>query len=216
MDESGDLGFDFQTKRPSRFLTITILVCDDKTTLDGFRKAVRRTLKNKLNRKNKTRPVQELHGSDTSLAVKSYFARQLPTTGWRLYSVTLNKQRVDQRLTTRRGKKKLYNYLARFLLQQLPLQDVDRNVSLVVDKSKNTAEIRDFNTYVQRELRSLLPMNTALHIHHNRSQDHAGLQAVDLFCWGFSRKHERDDRRWHEQYRHHVAFDTIYLPDQPR
>lgn len=212
LDESGDLGFDFEAKQPSRFFTITLLVCDDRRALAGFRKAVRRTLKNKLNRRKSRRRVQELHGSDTALTIKRYFARQMPDRGWQLYSVTLNKQRVQPHLTTRGGKKKLYNFLARFLLEQLPLEQATENVSLVVDKSKNTEEIRDFNQYLQNQLEALLPLNTALHIHHDRSQDDPGLQAVDLFCWGLSRKHERGDGEWYEYYRRFVAFETIYLP----
>lgn len=213
LDESGDLGFDFQCKRPSDFFTITLLVCEDRRALDAFRTAVRRTLKNKVNRKRKKRPIQELHGSDTSLPVKSYFARHMPAAGWRIYSVTLNKRRVQSHLTTRQGKKKLYNFLARFLLQKLPLDNAAQNVSLVVDKCKNTAEMRDFNEYIHTHLESLLPLNTALHIHHNRSQDQSGLQAVDLFCWGLNRRHEYADTSWYEQYERYVAFDTVYLPD---
>jgi hypothetical protein len=51
LDESGDLGFDFSKPKTSRKFVITLLVCDGVEGADGFRKAARRTLKNKLNHK---------------------------------------------------------------------------------------------------------------------------------------------------------------------
>lgn len=43
LDESGDLGFDFSKEKTSRQFVISLLVCRDKQTQDGFRRAVERT-----------------------------------------------------------------------------------------------------------------------------------------------------------------------------
>jgi hypothetical protein len=51
LDESGDLGFDFTKSKTTRHFVITLLVCDGRSVHVQFEKAVRRTLKNKLNRK---------------------------------------------------------------------------------------------------------------------------------------------------------------------
>lgn len=51
LDESGDLGFNFNGKKPSQKFVITILVCNGQHVSRVFRKAIRRTIKNKLNRK---------------------------------------------------------------------------------------------------------------------------------------------------------------------
>ncbi len=111
LDESGDLGFDWTKAKTSRFFVITLLVCDGNQVQKGFKKAVRRTLRNKLNhKKNNKRIVHELKGEKVSLAIKGYFQRHVPDAGWRLYSVTLNKSRVNADLQTRQGKKKLYNF----------------------------------------------------------------------------------------------------------
>jgi hypothetical protein len=62
---------------------ITLLACYNKQVQDGFKTAVNRTLKNKLNHKKiKKREVVELKGSQTTLAIKQYFARHLPIAGW--------------------------------------------------------------------------------------------------------------------------------------
>ena len=44
LDESGDLGFDFANKNPSRFFTITILVVDGFEANRKLIAAVRKTL----------------------------------------------------------------------------------------------------------------------------------------------------------------------------
>jgi hypothetical protein len=78
LDESGDLGFDFVKTHTSKKFVITLLVCDDKMTVDGFRKAIRRTMKNKLNqRKSGRRVVAELKGSNTTRKIKEPIAKVL-------------------------------------------------------------------------------------------------------------------------------------------
>ena len=211
LDESGDLGFDFSKPKTSRKFVITLLVCDDADAAHGFRKAVRRTLKNKLNLNKKGRVVQELKGVGTNLTVKEYFFRQVPEDGWRIYTVALNKNRVEERLRTAQGKKKLYNFLARFLLEHVDLSHVNPAVTLVMDRCKNKEEIRDFNQYVANQLEALLPLNIPLNIYHEKSQDNPGLQAVDLFCWGVFRKYESRDDEWYRCFGGKIAFETEYL-----
>jgi hypothetical protein len=88
LDESGDLGFDFVNKSPSQKFVITLLVCESHECSKLIGKAVKRTLRNKLNRKGKSKRIKpELKGADTSRTVKRYFARQLPTEGWKIYAV---------------------------------------------------------------------------------------------------------------------------------
>jgi hypothetical protein len=212
LDESGDLGFDFSKHKTSRVFVITLLVCDSHAVQVGFKRAVERTLKNKLNhKKNKRRRVHELKGTATTLAIKRYFYRQLPGSGWRIYALTLNKRRVEPHLQTVAGKKKLYNFLARHLLEQVSFSEDLSRVSLVVDRCKNQEEIRDFNGYVANQLEALLPLNTRLDIDHQGSHESAGLQAVDLFCWGIWRKYAYRDLEWYGEFGRHIKFETHYL-----
>lgn len=212
LDESGCLGFDFDNKKPSKKFVITLLVCDGRSDVDAFKSAVKRTLKNKLNRKAKqSRKVEELHATHISQEIKEYFLRQVKSDGWRIYTVALNKIRVEPHLRTKQGKKKLYNYLARFLLEQVDFSGIGSTVTLVVDKSKNKAEIADFNAYLTNQLEAKLELNVRLNIDHLDSKASAGLQAVDSFCWGVYRKYEHRDYAWYRCYGHKIAFETEYL-----
>ena len=210
LDESGDLGFDKHKKGSSNKFVITILVCENNSIVQGLKVAGKRTLKNKLNHKNKSRTIHELKGTGTSLTIKKYWHRNLPSSGWSIYSVAVNKGRVVEHLASKDGKKKLYNFLARFILEKIPLETVN-DVRLVVDKCKNREEIRDFNAYVENQLQAMMPLNAILRIEHESSQNSHGLQAVDLFCWGVFRKYELNDTDWYQVYRGNIKFETEYL-----
>lgn len=212
LDESGDLGFDFSKPGTSRYFNITLLVCDNNKVQQAFSKAVDRTRKNKLNRKAGKRPVRELKGTSVKQSIKEYFYRQLPNDGWRLYSVTLNKARVDFDLRTPAGKHRLYNFLTRFLISKVTLADDLDAVTLIVDRCKNSEQIKDFNRYMAQHLEARVPLNCQLHIDHLGSHESAGLQAVDLFCWGIVRKEDKGETDWYSVFHQKVCFHTVYLP----
>jgi hypothetical protein len=212
LDESGDLGFDFVNKTPSQKFVITLLVCRNKDAVDSFKRAVRRTLKNKLNHKKQNkRVVEELHATSLSYPIKQYFYKQIRNSDWDIYAVALNKNRVYEHLINKPGRKKLYNYLANFLLDKVNLSTANPAVTLIVDKCKNKEEIADFNQYLGNQLDARLPLNIPLNIYHEDSRANAGLQAVDLFCWGIYRKYEYGDLDWYRNYRARIRFETEYL-----
>ena len=67
LDESGDLGFDFVNKNPSRYFTVAILVVRGKKENQLLLKTVKNIIKRKLNPKNKRkRIVSELKAAKTS------------------------------------------------------------------------------------------------------------------------------------------------------
>jgi len=213
LDESGDLGFGFSKQKTTKKFVITPLVCHSELSRTDFQKAVRSTLKNKLNkRKTQKRTITELKETKTTIQIKEYYFRKLKESDWGIYTVILNKERVYPELQTKAGRKKLYNFIARFILEKLPLRTIFTNVRLVVDKSKNRKEIRDFNQYMENHLQALLPLNTGLKVDHLSSENNEGLQAVDLFCWGTFRKYELGDCNWYRIYSSKINYETAYLP----
>ncbi len=214
LDESGDLGFDYNKQKTTKKFIIAILVCYSKIARSEFKKAVRRTLKNKLNQKiKKSRYITELKGINTTLEIKEYFLRNVKNDEWNIYALALNKIRVEPKLRTKVGQSKLYNFLSRFLLEKLDVGKAERNVELVVDRCKDKEEVKDFNQYLINQLEALLPLNIALNISHLTSTESAELQAVDLFCWGIFRKYEFNDSDWYNKFRHKIGYETEYLRD---
>ncbi|MCF6156692.1 MAG: DUF3800 domain-containing protein [Candidatus Brocadia sp.] len=96
LDESGDLGFDFSKKKTTKKFVITLLVCNSDMARKEFTKAVRRTLKNKLNQKKKnSRQITELKGINTTLEIKRYFFRKYENNDMEWYKVYGDKVRFE-------------------------------------------------------------------------------------------------------------------------
>ena len=211
LDESGDLGFDFVNKKPSKFFTVTILALSCRDANRKLLKAVKVTLRRKLNNpKHQKRIVYELKGTGTTLEVKKYFFEKIKNTKFGIYSITLSKKRVFERLA--KDKPRVYNYISRQVLDKIPFEknEGDR-VELIIDKSMAKPEIEEFNSYIRRQLEGRLSPNTPLDIYHWLSHENYGLQAADLFCWGIFQKYERKNSKWFDIFAKKVLFNEQFL-----
>lgn len=152
----------------------------------------------------------ELKGSKTNLDVKKYFLRQLKETKIQIYSLILNKARVYQDLHD--DKRRLYNFVARLLIEKCPFSQAREKIILTLDKSKDQKGIREFNQYLLLQLQGLIPVNIPVEIYHATSQENRGIQAADIFSWGIFRKYERKDSAWYELFQGKIRFEDVYLP----
>lgn len=209
LDESGDLGFDFVNKKPSKFFTITILAISEVNKNRALINCVKHTIKRKLHKKKIA--ASELKGSKTSLEVKQYFYRQCKSIKFGIYALTLNKKRLYEKLT--RDKERVYNYIARLVMDKIPFEKAVMRVELIVDKSKARPEIEEFNSYIIRALKGRLDPKVPLDIYHYLSHESMGLQASDLFCWGIFRKYEKKDLEWFSVFeKDKIRSEDLYLP----
>jgi len=211
LDESGDLGFDFVNKRPSKYFTVTILAlsCHDanRQMISGVKKTLRRKLNHSKRRK---RIICELKGTGTTLDIKKYFYNQIKSVKFGVYSITLNKKKVFDRLA--KDKSRVYNYISRKVLDQIPFEKNNGyRVELNLDKSMGKPEIAEFNSYIRRQLEGRLSPSVPLDIYHWLSHENYGLQAADLFCWGIFQKYERQNDEWLDVYNDKVRFNEQFL-----
>jgi len=209
LDESGDLGFDFVNKKPSKYFVVSILAVKGQEDNLKIQNAIKKTLARKLNYKKRKRTKPELKANSTIIGIKHYFYERVRGVKFTLYAVVLNKRRVFEQLT--RDKSRVYNWIARQVLDSIPFEKVDTRIILIVDKSKSKPEIADFNGYVLRQLEGRINPKVPLDIHHWDSKENAGLQAVDLFCWGVFQKYERNRMEWYSIFQEKIAFETRYL-----
>lgn len=211
LDESGDLGFDFVNKKPSKYFTITILAVRGFKENRLLLEAVKKTLRRKLNPKGKRkRLVAELKATKTTLEIKKYFYQQLKSIDLDVYAITLNKRRVYETLI--QNKSRVYNFIARNVLDQISYEDANLRIELTIDKSKSKPEILDFNNYIRRQLEAQIDPKVPLEIYHRNSESSGGLQAVDMFSWGIFEKHERKKIEWFNIFKSKVKYDSLYLP----
>ena len=214
LDESGDLGFDFVNKKPSKFFTITILAIDGIQSNRKLIKSVKVVLRRKLNPKGKRkRLAKELKGTGTNLEIKTYFYKQVKDINFGLYSISLNKRRVYERLI--KEKSKIYNWVARQVLDGIPFdKDKNERVELIIDRSKTKPEIEEFNLYIRHQLEGRLSSKTPLDMYHWKSHETPGLQAADIFCWGIFQKYERNRVKWFEVFEDKIKFCEVYLSEK--
>lgn len=208
LDESGDLGFDFVNKKPSRFFTVAVLLIKDISNNRRLIKSTKMTLKRKFSKKDAI--AEELRGSKCPTKIKEYFYSLVKDIDFELYSVTLNKIRLYEKL--RQDKERVYNYIARLTLEKIPFDDADLRVGIIIDKSKTKKEIFEFNQYILRQIKGKLDPLIPLDIYHYDSKHNLCLQAVDLFCWGIFRKYERNDSQWFDVFKTKIKYDSLYLP----
>lgn len=211
LDESGDLGFDFVNKRPSNYFTVTIVATSSYEKDRKLTKEVRVTLRRKLNPPGmRKRMVQELKGTDTTMEIKRYFFNRVHDIRFGIYSMTLNKRKVFERLT--REKDRVYNYIARKVLDRIPFEkNAGDRVVLIIDRSKGKPEIEEFNEYIGNQLKARLNPNIPLDMSHRLSHEVPGLQIADMFSWGIFQKYERDRTEWYDTFREKVVFEELFL-----
>jgi hypothetical protein len=206
LDETGDLGFDFFAKKPSRYFTVTVMLVRGVENRKRIAKAIKRTIKNKLKKPS----CFELKGTKTDIEIKKYFYRRVEAVPFELYALTLNKKRLYDYLTQK--KDRVYNFIARKVLDVIPFTNASVRVSLVVDKCKGKREIKEFNNYLIQQLGGKIDPMIPFDIDHHLSHEDLPLQAVDLFSWGIFRKYEKKDTEWFEVFRDKVKYDDVYLP----
>ncbi len=210
LDESGDLGFDFVNKKPSRFFTNCILATSHPETNVIFKRAIKRTLRNKLNQHGHPKRFKyELKGSACTQEIKEYTWRQVEEATFGIYALTLNKRKVYASLAA--DKERVYNYVARMVIDRIPFQQAKGNVLLTVDRSKNASQIREFNQYIERQLQGRIDPSVSLDFRHDDSTKSPGLQLSDLFAWGIFRKYEHRDEQWFARFQQKVLCDEVFL-----
>lgn len=204
LDESGDLGFDFFGKKPSKHFTVTVMLVYGVENIKKIAKVVKKTRQRKLSNS------KELKGSKQSIEVKKYFYRHIESIPFEIYALTLNKKRVSKYLTEK--KERVYNFVARKVLDVIPFANASVRISLVIDKSKNKKEIKEFDNYLVRQLSGKIDPQISLDINHHLSHEDLPLQAVDLFSWGIFRKYEKNDIEWFDVFSSKIKYDEVYLP----
>lgn len=210
LDESGDLGFDFDNLNTSQFLVIALLVCYDTNTNANTLRSVKNTLKNKVSKN-----IYELKGSALALPIKKYFLSQMrKSTNWYLSAAIADKKtwlrnhKANNHHTLK--KKVLYDEIAKRVFSQLTDVDSATRIDIVIDRSKNKDEISEFDTAVITAVRDRINKTALLRIRHRSSHEELGLQAIDVFCSGLGRKYEKGDLAWYAEFSDKVMSETLH------
>lgn len=210
LDESGDLGFEFNNTKTSQFLVIALLICYDNDANTNTLRSVKNTLKNKVSKN-----THELKGNALAFPIKKYFLSQMrKCSNWYLSAAIADKKTwVRNHYANNHHelkKKVLYDEIAKRVFSQLTDIDKANYIDIVIDRSKNKDEIGEFDTAVITAIRDRINKEAKLNIRHRNSQEELGLQAMDVFCHGLGRKYEKNDITWYSEFSDKIMSETIH------
>lgn len=212
LDESGDIGRTLNSNTGSSWFTISILVCHSPQASTVIKKAVKKTLRRKINYKSSKNHYQhELKGTKTTIATKKYFYQQIcDNKEWEIYSILVDKRKLANKIVKPLKPSKVYNTLTRVLFESVDFSLAPSYVQLIVDKSKNKREISEFDHTLGVFLESVVPLNTRVRIEHELSQNIPEIQAIDLFSWGIFKKYESGAFSWYNEFKDRIALEKEY------
>ena len=208
LDESGNLGFDFDKKKTSKFFIITFLFVKDKRPLEKIVKKIFQSF-------NKTE-LKSHHGT-----LHSY--KELPKTRLKvlnaltekdiaIISIYLNKKKVFTKLQDE--KHVLYNYIANILLDRVytkKLIPTDTPIHLIASRRETNKFLNlNFKNYLKDQIQANHKISINVEI--KSPHEEKGLQLVDFVCWAIYRKQEHGDDTYYNVIKAKIVEESPLFP----
>lgn len=209
LDESGCTGFDLDKKGTSRYIVLTMVVVREDKRLKNF---VKRWKQRKLGKN-----VQELKWSKTGDGLRKDFLQKLAKQPIRIYTIVVNKERVNEDLQNK--KDKLYNYVVGLLMENYESSST-YEFNIEIDRSKTKKFLRaDFDRYITRKLREQnrdkkYPIK--VDIKHPFSFESYGVQVADMAGGAIAYNYERGDPKYKNLIRVKIADERKLFWDWRR
>ncbi|MFH1402339.1 MAG: DUF3800 domain-containing protein [Patescibacteria group bacterium] len=207
LDESGDLGFNFERKKTSKFFVITFLFVDDKKPIEKVVKKVHSTLKRKFKKK-----VGVLHATKEKPVTRQRLLKLLREKDCHLMTIYLNKNKVYTKL--KNEKQVLYNYVTNILLDRIytrKIISINKEIKLVASRRETNKFLNDnFKSYLNRQITDL--HNGKITISIKKPFEEKSLQAVDFTCWAIFRKYEYGDDSYYNIIKDKIIEESPLFP----
>jgi hypothetical protein len=193
-DESGDLGFDKQKVKSSKYFIVTCLITSDGGIANKIiKKAFRKIKGNK--RKSIRSKGQSLHANKESTKIRLFVLDLISKErdSFTIVTLILNKKDVYNQLHHK--KHELYNYISHIVLDRIlqnKLIDIKESIALVASRRETNKYLnKNFHQYLVDKIQDNhgIPVTIEIKPH---TKD-TGLQVVDFISWSIFRKYEYDD-----------------------
>ena len=207
LDESGDLGFDFQKKKTSKVFVITCLFVENKRSME---KIVRKT-HSELKKKYKRR-FGVLHAVKEKPITRQRLLKRLSEKDCVIMTIYLNKKRVYTKLQNE--KQVLYNYVANILLDRVytkKLLPLAKNILLIASRRETNKFLnQNFKNYLNNQITNRYKANVKIVIEIPREEK--SLQAVDFASWAIFRKYEYGDDSYYNLIKNKIVEENPLFP----
>jgi len=207
LDESGDLGFDFQKKKTSKFFVVTCLFTENKRPIEKIVKKTHSELKKKYKRR-----FGILHAIKEKPITRQRLLKRLNEKDCTVMTIYLNKKKVYTRLHDE--KSVLYNYVINILLDRI----YTKKIISIKDKVELIASRRETNKFLNENFKNYL--NWQVENHHKTNikisiripSDEKVLQAVDFLSWAIFRKYEYGDDSYYNIIKNKIVEENPLFP----
>lgn len=208
MDESGNLGFNFNKKGTSSYFLITFLFSKNKRSLEKCVKKVHSGLRKSYKK------VGVLHAYKEEPVTKKRLLSLLSKKDCRIMTILLNKKKVYTKLQDE--KPVLYNYITNILLDRilskglLQINDLDPIEIIASRKETNKFLNQNFKSYLQSQLSKNHKVAVTISI--KTPAEEKALQAVDFASWAIFRKYEYKDDVYYNFIRNNIIEENSLFP----
>jgi hypothetical protein len=193
LDESGDLGFNFNLKRTSKFFVVTVLATTAKRSIE---KLVTKTY---LSIKRKSHNSGVLHAVRETSITRIRLLKGLTEKDCLIMTLYLDKSRVYTKLADE--KIIVYNYITNILIDRIMRKklinaSVNKVILIAAQRETNKFLNKNFKSYLGNKTNANHQLNITIEI--KTPYQEKCLQAVDFASWAIFRKQEYGDESYYQ------------------
>lgn len=208
LDESGDLGFDWNKSKTSKYFIITALFTTKKTNLDKIVKKVFKSFSKKELKRHKS----ILHSYNELPKTRIKLLQMLSLEDISVITICLNKKKVYVDL--KNAKHILYNYVANILLDRIftkKLIPLTAKIELIASRRETNRFLNlNFKSYLEQEAKQKHQLN--LKVETKQPHEEKSLQIVDFICWAIFRKYEHSDMSYVDIIKSKIVQENSLFP----
>lgn len=209
IDESGDLGFDFNKKKTSKYFIVTFLFSEDR---DGLTKIIKKVFKG-FSKKEVQSHSGVLHAHKelpkTRQKVLSLFQEYKAGS---VITIYLNKKKVYTKLKDE--KHVLYNYVTNILLNRVctkKLIPIKQKIFIIASQRETNKFLNEnFANYITSQANGTHKLSVEVQI--KTPSKEKGLQVVDMLSWSIFRKHEHGDDTYYNLIKSEIVEENPLFP----
>ncbi|MCK4365198.1 MAG: DUF3800 domain-containing protein [Thermoplasmatales archaeon] len=191
IDESGDLGFSFKTKKSSsKYYTIAAI----KIKKDDEHKKIRQK---KL--KKKYRRFDEFKFSNSNDTIRKAVLKEVAKLDIRIFSLTLFKKNLKSDYLKERPYA-LYNFLMKELFKRCFRGKLTVPIYIYFDRFLPEKNQEDFEDYIMWTYASKLRKTPIIQFFHENSKDNKAIQVVDFIAGAIQYKYAHSLKKNNEDY----------------
>lgn len=207
LDESGDLGFDFQKKKTSKFFVITFLFVENKRSIEKIVRKTHSELQKKYRRK-----FSVLHAVKEKQIIRQRLLKRLSEKNCSIMTIYLNKKKVYTKLQNE--KQVLYNYVTNILLDRIytkKLLPLTNDILLFASRRETNKFLnQNFKSYLKNQIVNRYKVNIKVII--KSSHEEKSLQVADFVSWAIFRKYEYKDDSYYNLIKNKIVEENPLFP----